>query len=63
MRNQSKTKWSDNLMASINKKIKLNKIQCINCNTEIIEYFNNDYNGYRGKCLICKTDFPLDQKF
>ncbi len=47
-------------MASINKKIKVNKIQCINCNAEIIEYFNSDYNGHRGKCLTCKIDFPLD---
>ena len=39
---------------------KSEKILCINCNVEIIEYYNEKYNGSRGKCPICKTDFPLD---
>ena len=36
------------------------EIRCINCNIEIIEYYSENYKGYRGKCLNCKTDFPLD---
>ncbi len=40
-----------------------NKIKCNNCDTEVIVYYNENYKGNRGKCLICKTDFPLDQKF
>jgi len=39
---------------------KLQKIHCINCNTEIIEYYNEQYKGDRGTCTICKIDFPLD---
>ena len=38
----------------------LQKILCVNCDVEIIEYYNEGYNGIRGKCPICKTDFPLD---
>ncbi len=41
-------------------KKKLEKILCFNCNVEIIEYYNEQYKGYRGTCPICKTDFPLD---
>ncbi len=39
---------------------KTEKIKCINCYTEIIEYYHKGYKGYRGKCIICKIDFPLD---
>jgi len=39
---------------------KSHKILCINCNIEIIVYYNENYNGYRGKCPNCKIDFPLD---
>jgi len=41
-------------------KKELEKIHCINCDVEIIEYHSKQYNGDRGKCPICKTDFPLD---
>jgi len=36
------------------------KIKCINCHTVIIEYYNEEYNGYRGKCTVCKINFPLN---
>ena len=36
------------------------KIICWNCDSEIIQYFSEKYNGKRGKCPICKVDFPLD---
>ena len=43
---------------------KSHKILCINCNTEIIVYYNENYKenykGYRGECPNCKIDFPLD---
>jgi hypothetical protein len=39
---------------------KLQKILCYNCDVEIVEYYNEHYKGYRGKCTICKIDFPLD---
>ncbi|MEK0368935.1 MAG: hypothetical protein QQN62_04955 [Nitrosopumilus sp.] len=39
---------------------KTEKIKCMNCNTEIVKYYHEEYKGYRGKCLICKIDFPLD---
>ncbi len=37
-----------------------NKIKCLNCDTEISIYYNEEYKGYRGKCSLCKIDFPLD---
>ena len=36
------------------------KMQCDNCKIDIIEYFNEKYNGNRGKCPICEIDFPLE---
>jgi len=36
------------------------KTLCNNCNGEILEYYDERYNGDRGKCLICKIDFPLE---
>lgn len=36
------------------------KINCNNCNAEIIQYYNEGYKGKRGKCPICRVDFPLD---
>ena len=39
---------------------KTEKIKCNSCHSEILEYYNDEYKGYRGKCLICKIDFPLD---
>jgi len=39
---------------------KTEKIKCNSCHSEILEYYHDEYNGYRGKCLICKIDFPLD---
>ena len=36
------------------------KIVCIDCSVEIIEYYNEKYKGKRGKCLKCKMDFPLE---
>jgi hypothetical protein len=41
-------------------KKELQKIRCTNCDVEIMEYYNEQYKGYRGTCPICKTDFPLD---
>jgi|SaaInlV_165m_DNA_1040744.scaffolds.fasta_scaffold03265_11 hypothetical protein len=35
-------------------------ILCHNCNNKIIEYYDDGYNGNRGKCTICKIDFPLE---
>ena len=39
---------------------KFMKIKCMNCYTEITAYYHEGYKGYRGKCLICEIDFPLD---
>ena len=36
------------------------KITCWTCNTEIIEYYHNEYGGKRGKCPKCGVDFPLE---
>ena len=36
------------------------KFKCDHCDGEIIEYFNEKYDGQRGKCLHCGIDFPLE---
>ena len=36
------------------------KIVCHTCAVEIIQYFNENYQGQRGKCTICGIDFPLE---
>ncbi len=36
------------------------KISCWICQTEIIQYYHDGYKGMRGKCSICKIDFPLE---
>ena len=36
------------------------KILCDNCNTQIIEYYDDGYKGNRGKCTLCEIDFPLE---
>jgi len=35
-------------------------ITCINCGTEITEYYHKGYEGNRGKCPNCGVDFPLE---
>ena len=35
-------------------------IICQHCGNKILEYFNTNYNGKRGKCKSCNTDFPLE---
>ena len=35
-------------------------ISCWECGSDIVQYFEVKYAGTRGKCLICKIDFPLD---
>ena len=39
---------------------KTGKIRCNSCHSEILEYYHDEYKGYRGQGLICKIDFPLD---
>jgi len=35
-------------------------IICQHCGNKILEYFSTNYNGKRGKCKSCNTDFPLE---
>ena len=35
-------------------------LTCDECKGEITEYYNEHYNGNRGKCLNCGIDFPLE---
>lgn len=37
-----------------------NKIICWSCNSEVYEYYDQNYNGKRARCPICKVDFPLE---
>ena len=34
--------------------------KCDNCDSTIIQYYNEHYRGTRGKCLTCEIDFPLE---
>ncbi|MFQ5781614.1 MAG: hypothetical protein ACE5GR_01000 [Nitrosopumilus sp.] len=36
------------------------KHTCNHCDGEITEYFDERYNGTRGRCPVCETDFPLE---
>jgi len=36
------------------------EITCWVCDAEIIEYFEEQYQGQRGKCTICEINFPLE---
>jgi len=36
-----------------------NELVCQNCKKKIIIYFDYEYDGKRGKCISCGTDFPL----
>jgi hypothetical protein len=35
-------------------------IICEYCKNEVLIYFSSKYNGKRGKCKSCNTDFPLE---
>ena len=35
-------------------------ILCQSCGNEILVCFSSKYNGKRGKCKSCNTDFPLE---
>ena len=37
-----------------------NDIICTICYAKIIVYFHEKYEGNRGKCPNCDTDFPLE---
>ncbi|MDH3278616.1 MAG: hypothetical protein OEL84_05630 [Nitrosopumilus sp.] len=47
-------------MASICVEEQDEEVTCWICSAEIIEYFEERYNGQRGKCTICEIDFPLE---
>ena len=36
------------------------KITCIECKVEVIQYYSYSYKGNRGRCPVCKIDFPLE---
>ncbi len=36
------------------------EILCKLCESKIIVYYHEQYNGDRGKCPICGVDFPLE---
>jgi len=40
--------------------IRVGKTACIHCNGDLTEYYNHGYRGRRGRCDVCKIDFPLE---
>ena len=37
-----------------------NQIFCWSCDSKVTEYFDEKYNGIRGKCVSCAINFPLE---
>lgn len=35
-------------------------VDCMMCSGTIIEYFEQRYDGLRGKCINCEINFPLE---
>ncbi len=38
----------------------MERMICWNCSVEITIYYHRAYRGSRGKCPVCKVDFPLE---
>jgi len=38
----------------------MGKMACNDCNSDLVEYYHDGYKGKRGKCPVCKIDFPLE---
>ena len=36
------------------------EIICDNCKEVIMEYYDEQYGGTRGKCTRCEVNFPLE---
>ena len=36
------------------------KLTCLTCSSEIKVYYEERYQGMRGKCTICSINFPLE---
>jgi len=50
---------NDEIQNKIYKEIE-EKIICWNCSAKIVQYYNEDYKGKRGRCPVCDVDFPLE---
>lgn len=40
--------------------MEVEKIVCWNCSAVIVQYYDHGYHGKRGRCPVCKVDFPLE---
>ncbi len=36
------------------------KIECWNCSSQLVQYYDKRYNGKRARCPVCTVEFPLD---
>ena len=42
------------------RRIKVKKITCWNCGSEVIQYYSDGYGGKRARCPVCNVNFPLE---
>jgi len=57
---ESLKKSSEIIRKYLNPNPVLKEHPCWNCDTEIIEYYSENYPGKRARCQICCIDFPLE---
>lgn len=38
----------------------MDEFTCDNCKGDLTEYYHDGYKGKRGRCPVCKIDFPLE---
>ncbi len=40
--------------------LEVEKLICLNCGDQVVQYHNEQYRGKRGLCQTCGTNFPLE---
>ncbi len=44
----------------INNELEVEKLICLNCGDQVVQYHNDQYCGKRGLCQTCGANFPLE---
>jgi len=40
--------------------LEVEKLICLNCGEQVVQYHNEQYHGKRGLCQTCGINFPLE---
>ena len=43
-----------------NIELEIEKLICLNCGDQVVQYHNDQYRGKRGLCQTCGANFPLE---